>query len=180
MQRQQRDFKNWKNKNTPYMIAIALAFVVFMIGAPEVNEGDAMSPTINDGDVLVVSKTSYSAKRKTPEKEKIVILEKTLAPEVYEDNIIARVIGLPGETVEIKNGNVLIDGKEYVTENGVKGAPEDMKKVKLKKNEVFLLCDNRDEDIDSRNEGLGPVDMREIKGNVLLKVWPISEFGGID
>ena len=54
-----------------------------------------------------------------------------------------------------------------------------MKKVKLKNDEVFLLCDNREELTDSRNPDMGPVDMREIKGNVLIRVWPFSGFGSV-
>lgn len=168
-----------RRRKSPYMVAIALAIVMFTLVAPEVNEGDAMSPTINDGQVLVVSKTKYSAKRGEPERDKVVILEKTAAQNVYTDNIIARVAGLPGETVEIKDGKVFIDGKEYITENGISGAEGEMK-VKLSKNEVFLLCDNRKEEIDSSNEEMGPVDMKEIKGDVLFCVWPLSRFGGID
>lgn len=161
------------------MVAVALAIVMFVLVAPEVNEGTAMSPTIDDGQVLVVSKTSYSAKRGEPDRDQVVILEKTTAPDVYEDNIIARVAGLPGETVRIKGGKVYIDGEEYVTENGIKGSEGDMT-VKLTKDQVFLLCDNRDEKIDSRNKKMGPVDMKSIKGNVLFCVWPFSRFGGID
>ncbi len=172
-------YRDWKTRNAPYLLAMALAFVMVMVGAPEVNEGDAMSPTIEDGQLLVVSKTSYSAKRKTPERGQVVILEKTIAQEVSEDNIIARVVGLPGEKVQIKNGKVLVDGKEYVTEAGIAGAKGDMT-VKLGKNQVFLLCDNRETLTDSRNEGLGPVDMKDIKGNVLVCVWPFSQIGGID
>lgn len=181
MQRPDREekYRDWKRRNAPYLIAMALAFVMVMIGAPEVNEGDAMDPTIRDGELLIVSKTSYSPKRESPERDKLVILEKTIGQDVSEDNIIARVVGLPGEKVQIRDGKVLVDGKEYVTESGIKGAEGDLT-VKLKKNQVFVLCDNREKMIDSRNEGLGPVDMQDIKGNVLLRVWPLSEFGGID
>ena len=176
MQRKQRDYKRWKQSNAPYLIAMALAFVMFMVVAPEVNEGDAMAPTVKDGEVLVVSKTSYNPNRKPPEQDTMIIMEKFYAPEVSEDNIIARVAAVPGDTVQIKNGKVLVNGKEYVTKTDVEGAPEDMKRIKLKEDEVFLLCDNRDELIDSRNPDLGPVDIREIKGNVLVRVWPLSEF----
>lgn len=168
-----------RRRKSPYAVAFVLAVIMFILVAPEVNEGKAMSPTIDNGQLLVISKTSYSAKRGAPDRDMIVVLEKTAAPDVYEDNIIARVAGLPGETVEIRDGKVYIDDKEYVTENGIKGSEGEMK-VKLKKNEVFLLCDNRDEDIDSRNEKLGPVDMKQIKGRVLFSIWPLSRFGGID
>ncbi len=163
------------------MVAIVLAMVMFILVAPEVNDGDAMSPTINDGQILVVSKTSYSQNRGIPERDQLVILEKnaTNAQKVSDDNIIARVAGLPGETVEIKDGKVYIDSKEYITENGIEGSDGEMS-VTLTEDEVFLLCDNREEYIDSRNEKLGPVNMRDIKGNVLFCVWPFSRFGGID
>ena len=179
--------QNYKNQSgnpyrgirrSPYVVAAVLAVIMFMLAAPEVNEGNAMSPTIDDGQLLVVSKTSYSAKRGVPERNKIVILEKTTAPKVSKDNIIARVAGLPGETVSIKKGKVYIDGEEYVTDNGIKGSGGSMT-VKLTKDQVFLLCDNRDEMTDSRNKELGAVDMKDIKGNVLIRLWPLSEFGGI-
>ena len=181
MNRSTNEQKYARRRKSPYMVAVALAIVMFMVVAPEVNEGDAMSPTINDGQLLVVSKTSYSAKRGIPDRDKLVILEKNAknAQNVSKDNIIARVAGLPGETVEIKDGKIYIDGDEYVTENGIKGSDGDLK-VKLTKDEVFLLCDNRDKYIDSRNEKLGPVNMKDIKGNVLFCIWPFSIFGGID
>jgi len=174
-----RNYRETRWRRSPYMVAVALAIVMFVLVAPEVNEGSAMSPTIDDGQVLVVSKTSYSAKRGAPERDQIVILEKTTAQDLYEDNIIARVAGLPGETVEIKDGKVYIDGEEYITESGIAGADEELT-VTLTEDQVFLLCDNREETIDSRNEALGPVDMKDIKGNVLICVWPFSRFGGID
>ena len=74
MQRKERDYRKWKRSNAPYLIAMALAFVMFMVVAPEVNEGKAMSPAIDDGDVLVVSKSSYNPNRKPPEIDSIVIM----------------------------------------------------------------------------------------------------------
>lgn len=172
-------YNGWRKNNRPYLLAIVLAIIMVLVIAPEVNEGDAMSPTIKSGQVLIVSKSSYSPKRDTPERNKVVILKKTFAQDVSDDNIIARVAGLPGDKIQIKNGKVFINGEEYVTPSGIKGAEQDMK-LTLKKDEVFLLCDNRDELVDSRNKLMGPVDMREIKGNVLFCIWPFSEFGGID
>ncbi|NLD18735.1 MAG: signal peptidase I [Clostridiales bacterium] len=172
---------SWKRKNAPYLIAMALAFIMVMVIAPEVNEGNAMDPTVKDGQVLVMTKSSYSVKRQEPDKGKVVVLEKTVAPKVSEDNIIARVIGLPGDKIKIKDGRVFVNGREYVTETGIKGAGNAKDATyKLKGNDVYLLCDNRDEYIDSRNEKLGPVDMRDIRGTVFLRIWPLSDLGGID
>lgn len=169
---------SWRRRYRPYIVAGVLAFVLTMLVAPEINEGTAMEPALKDGQVLVITKSSYSAKRGQPDLGQIVILEKTLAPQVSKDNIIGRVAGLPGDTIEIKNGKVYRNGKEYVTENGISGASGNLK-VKVSKDDVFILSDNRDSAVDSRNEKLGTVDMKEIKGNVKLVIWPISDIGGV-
>lgn len=165
----------------PYRIAIVLAIILFLICAPEVQNGNYMDPTITDGQVLVVSKSRYSAKRKAPKPDRLIILKKPLSLEAgADDNIIARVIAVPGDTVEIKNGKVLVNDEEYVTKGGIKGAKGSFKSTKLEGNEVFLLSDNRKvKKYDSRNPDIGLVDMRQIKGNVLFRVWPLNEFAGM-
>ena len=169
----------WRRRYRPYIVAGVLAFVLTMFVAPEINEGNAMSPTIKDGQVLVTIKASYSAKRGQPDLGQVVILEKLLAPDVSKDNIIGRVVGLPGDTVEIKGGKVYRNGKEYVTKGGISGA-EGKLKVDVGKDDVFILSDNRTSNVDSRNKKLGLVNMREIKGNVKFIIWPLSDIGGVD
>lgn len=161
------------------MTAAALAIVLFLVVAPEINEGSAMDPTVKGGDLLVTSKlTHYSIKRKVPEQGRIIILDKVLSRKISDDNIIARVIASDGDHVVISDGKVLVNGEEYVTPNGIRGAGGEVD-VTLEGNEVFLLCDNREEEMDSRNPKLGVVDMRKIKGNVLLRIWPFSKFGKV-
>ncbi len=176
---QREEKKNWRSKNRPYIYAIVLAIVLTMFVAPEVMEGKSMEPSIEDGNILVCSKTSYSAKRGIPDIGQVVILEKTLAPDVSEDNIIGRVVGLPGEKIEIKSGKLYRDDKEYIVEGGHGDLGKDMS-VALDKDHVFLLADNRSVVLDSRSKGLGPVEMREIKGNVLIVLWPFSNFGRVE
>ena len=65
-----------------------------------------------------------------------------------------------------------------MTPNGIRGADGEVD-VQLEGNETFLLCDNREELMDSRNPKLGVVDMRKIRGNVLLRIWPLSKFGKV-
>lgn len=166
-----------RRRGRPYRIAIVLAVIVFILVAPEVQSGSSMDPTISDGNVLVVTKSRYSAKRDAPDHDKLVILEKTLSLDAgAKDNIITRVIAVPGDTVEIKNGKVFVNEEEYVTKNGIKGAKGSFPSIRLKGNQVFVLSDNRAvKKYDSRNPELGLVDMREIKGNVLLRLWPINK-----
>ena len=168
-----------RRRRSPYMTAAALAIVLFLVLAPEINEGSAMDPTIKDGQVLVTSKlTHYSAKRGAPDQGKLIILDKVLSKEISDDNIIARVIAVPGDHVVIRDGIVYVNDEEYVTPNGIRGAEGELD-MELTGQEVFLLCDNREEMLDSRDPKLGAVDMRKIKGNVLLRIWPLSKFGKV-
>ena len=170
-------------KGKPYRLAIVLAIIAFLVVAPEVQEGNSMDPTIKDGDVCVAYKFArYSAKRKAPEPGTLVVLDKKYSLDAgADDNIVSRVIAVPGDTVEIKKGRVLVNGEEYVAKGDITGATGKFPKTRLKGNQVFLLSDNRSsekfEKLDSRNPKLGLVDMREIRGNVIFRLWPLGGFG---
>ncbi|MGN0701721.1 MAG: signal peptidase I [Lentihominibacter sp.] len=169
-------------KGRPYRLAIILAIVLFIVVAPEVQEGNYMDPTIRDGQVLLGNKFAhFSAKRKAPERDTLVILDKDISLEAgAEDNIVTRVIAVPGDTVEVKDGKVLVNDKEYVTRNDISGAKGTFSKTTLKGNQIFVLCDNRSASefskYDSRNPELGTVDMRKIRGTVVVKIWPPNAF----
>jgi len=172
------DQRSWKHKNRPYIYAAALALILTMFVAPEIQEGYSMSPTIENGNLVVIVKEHYSVKRGIPEIGTVVVLQKDEATEISKDNLIARVVGLPGETISIKDGQLLRDGKVYTIKGAQGDLGEDME-VTLGSEEVFLLCDNRDILKDSRSTKLGPIDMQTIRGNARFILWPFSEIGGI-
>ncbi len=174
-----------KKGSKAYRIAIVLAIVLFIVIAPEVQNGNSMDPSINSGDVCVGYKFArYSEKRKIPERDTLVILDKTISLDAgADDNIITRVIAVPGDTVEIVDGDVLVNDEIYTTKNDVSGAKGKYAKVELEGNEVFVLSDNRAsakfQTYDSRNPKLGLVDMRKIRARVLFRVWPIKKLGSM-
>ena len=170
--------RSWKHKNRPYIYAAALALILTMFVAPEIQEGYSMSPTIDNGNLVVITKEHYSVKRGIPELGTVVVLQKDKATEISQDNLIARVVGLPGETISIKDGQLFRDG-EVFTVKGAQGDLGENMEVKLGSEEVFLLCDNRDLLKDSRSTKLGPIDMKVIRGNARFILWPLSEIGGI-
>jgi signal peptidase I len=172
------DERSWKHKNRPYIYAAALALILTMFVAPEIQDGNAMSPTIDNGNLVVITKERYSVKRGIPEIGTVVVLQKDAATDVSEDNLIARVVGLPGETIVIKDGQMYRDGEIYKV-NGAKGDLGEDMEIKLGSEEVFLLCDNRDLLKDSRSAKLGPINMDTIRGNARFILWPFSEIGGI-
>ena len=158
-----------------YRFAIIAAIIVFILLAPEVNNGKYMDPTISDGQALVTTKTAFSMNRGMPNRGQLVILKKPFSLDAgADDNIITRVIAIPGDTVEITEGKVLVNDEEYVTPGGIKGCKDEVTKVKIKDNQVFVLCDNRNtkQKLDSRNEKIGVMSSKEIKGKVLLRIWP--------
>lgn len=164
-----------------YILAAIVAFVMTMFIAPEVMEGKSMEPTINDGDVVIMTKADYSAKRGIPDLGQLVIMEKTYSKKFADDNLFARVVGLPGDTVAISGGKLYRNGREYKVK-GAEGDPGANMTLDVDKDSVFLLCDNREgtEKYDSRNKKMKGASMREIRGNVKIIVWPFSRFGGVD
>ena len=164
---------DWRVKYRPYITAACLAFAMTMFIAPEVMEGNSMAPTLKDGQATVIVKTSYSANRGTPELGEVVVLEKIYSRSISDDNVIGRVAALPGDKLKVKDGKIYREGEV------IADAPEGMEDqtIKISEDDVFILTDNDDPTMDSRNPDLGPVDMKEIRGKAKIKVWPLSAIG---
>lgn len=146
---------------------VLLAFLITHYGMETFTvSGQYMSPTLNDGDRILVNKMSYrihSIKRND-----VVIVKQSGSEHNYYS--VERVIALPGESIQIKDGKVYIDGKEYeekydfpVMENGGLA----LENVTLDENEYFVLCDNRNNGEDSRNASVGNI----LKENIVGKAW---------
>lgn len=172
-----KDKKNWRANNRPYIIAFVLAFVMTMLVAPEVMEGDSMEPVISDGQAICVVKDSYSAKRGQPDLNEVVVMEKVYSEDYADDNIIARVVGLPGDKIEIKDGNLYRNGKLHEVNCSSECLGE--YSVTIDKDSVFILADNRTVKKTADSRTIGPVPMKEIKGNAKVIIWPLGDIGRI-
>ncbi len=157
------------------MITLAV-FVVHSFGSRVEMRGSSMRPVLESGDVVLMNRLIYDLG--SPKRFDVVAFAKgdsTLN--------IRRVIGLPGETVQITNGMVYINGEPLETENeqlslaAIAGVAE--YPVELGEDEYFLLGDNRDSSEDSRFEGTGNVSREQIVGKVWLKISPFQEMGRI-
>lgn len=160
-----------------YMLCVlCITYVVVnFVGQRTEVDGISMEPTLYDGDNLVVEKFTYLFK--DPERFDIVVF-----PFQYEENTyyIKRVIGLPGETVQIdEKGNIYING-EILEENygkevispqyiGIARNP-----ITLGADEYFVMGDNRNNSSDSRTEVVGNIHRKDIVGRAWLRVWPLS------
>jgi signal peptidase I len=151
-------------------ILIAVLIIVFIGQATRV-EGQSMEPNLHSNQRLVVEKVSY--RFHGPQRFDIVVLK---LPSQGEELLIKRVIGLPGETVEIKNGHVYVNDEQLEepfcdeqTQPGRQG------KVTVPPLHVYVLGDNRDRSNDSRS--FGPVPITNIVGRAWLSYWPPQKVG---
>ena len=150
------------------VIIFVLLFFIFVMGLQQVI-GPSMNPTLNEGDIIITNKFIY--RFKSIERNDVVVISQD------EKYMIKRIVGLPGETVEYQNNNVLINGKAYketftnsetedftIQDLGYDVIPEDM---------YLVLGDNRENSLDSRTFGL--ISKNQIIGKVWIRIWPISK-----
>ena len=154
-------------------VACLLAFVcVWFFGQQVSTVGDSMKPVLGNGDVVLVNRIIYNAT--TPKRGDIIIFKPKGNENVHY--YTKRIIGLPGETVEIMENRVYIDGERL--EEGYETTDIDdvgivTEKVKLAGDEYFVLGDNRASSEDSRNADVGNVKREYIYG----KAWFVISFG---
>lgn len=167
------------------MFVIVLAMVMLLVAfvfKHSVVEGESMNNTLENGDHLIISNLFY-----TPERGDIVVFEDYST--VLKKAVVKRVIGLPGETVEVKvddSGNVVvyING-EMLDEDYAYNAKDcdittSFAPVTLGEDEIFVMGDNRYHSTDSRYEGVGPIKIDSILGKVLIRFFPFDSFGTVD
>jgi signal peptidase I len=150
-------------------LVIVLVINIFLAQATRV-EGQSMDPTLHDSQRLIIEKVSYHLR--PPQRGDIVVLRRPQRP---ADPLIKRVIGLPGETVEIREGRVLINDKplsEAYLDQPTSGLyPAQM----VPEKHVFVLGDNRGSSNDSRSFGM--VAIEDIIGHAWLRYWPPEKIG---
>ncbi len=162
------------------IVVVSLLIILpirFFIIQPFFVRGESMYPSFNDKDYLIVDELSY--RFNNPARGEVIVFRFPQDPSQY---YIKRIIGMPNETVEVKDGKTTIYNKDnplglelrekYLTEN----TPGDIK-IKLDDNEYFVMGDNRDASSDSRR--WGPLYKHLIVGKTWFRVWPVSNAGTI-
>ncbi|MDD5606126.1 MAG: signal peptidase I [Patescibacteria group bacterium] len=155
---------------------LGVAFLIrFFLIQPFYVSGPSMEPNFHNNQYIIVDQVSY--RFSAPDRGNVVVFK---WPQNIAVSFIKRVIGLPGETVEIKDGKVYIYNNEnpggtLLDESYLQGVatPTDTRR-KLGKNEYFVMGDNRNNSSDSRS--WGPVPRNLIVGKVWVVVYPFSDF----
>ena len=159
------------------VIAVCLLFIRF-VGIRSVVNGSSMNDTLQDGDNVFVWELGY--RFHDPERFDVIIFELKDQPGVH---YIKRVIGLPGETVQVIDGYVYINGEKLESDVYGKEVMECAYMaeypVTLGEDEFFVLGDNRNNSRDSRAYEVGPVNKSQIVGKGLFRFWPIWKLKGL-
>jgi len=184
--KEEQEFTEEENKSNPLrelagmlvyiiiVLAVTFLFITF-VGQRTHVSGESMENTLDDGDQLIVDKITY--RFKDPERFDIIVF-----PFHYKENTyyIKRIIGLPGETVQIADGLIYIDGevlqesygREVIQDPGLAAEP-----ITLGEDEYFVLGDNRNNSEDSRSADIGNVKKEDILGKAWFIITPGERFG---
>lgn len=155
---------------------LAFGIRTFVAEARYIPSG-SMLPTLQVNDRLIVDKLGYHFKN--PERGDIVVFAPTeeLQKQKFHDAFIKRVIGLPGEKIEVKSGRVYVNGKA-LTENYVADEPQyQYGPVTVPEGSYLVLGDNRNNSYDSHYWGFVPRD--KIIGRAVVRFWPMERVGEI-
>lgn len=161
-------------------IGVILLFtylIITYVGVRTRVSGQSMQPTLHDGDNLLVDKLTY--RFRDPKRYEIVVF-----PYKYEEDTyyIKRIIGLPGEKIQIIDGYVYINdeklskdyGAEVMQEAGIAEDP-----ITLGEDEYFVLGDNRNHSSDSRVPNVGILKRKDLMGRAWVRIWPLDSIGVI-
>lgn len=167
------DIKEFIKDISKYIIIIIIILftITFVFSVTQV-VGNSMDPTLKDGEILILNKFKY--RFSDIKREDIISLK-------YADTkyLIKRVIGLPGDNVEIKNNKLYINGKEYEELylskdlNYVDFKLKDLGYNKIPEDMYLVLGDNREISLDSRKIGL--IKRKDIIGKVSFRFWPLNK-----
>ena len=158
---------------------VAVMVLTTFVFKHSVVEGSSMYSTLEDGDHLIITDLLY-----TPERGDIVVFEDYSTR--LKKAVVKRIIGLPGETVDVSvgsdgvyvvriNGEILEEDYDYTEANHSSPA---VGTWFIEEGEVFVMGDNRYNSTDSRE--IGPIDIDTILGKVILRFFPLNKFGGVD
>lgn len=159
------------------VVAVTFLCVEFVGQRTEVN-GESMETTLHDGDNLIVDKFSYLLG--DPERFDIVVFPYRPVNSDKEVYYIKRVIGLPGERIQISNGFIYVNGEILAESYGknndlILNPGRAAQEIQLGEDEYFVLGDNRNNSSDSRE--IGNIKRGDLVGRAWVRIWPLEDFG---
>jgi signal peptidase I len=151
------------------ILSVVLFLLINAVTARVRVDGFSMRPTLNDGEFILVNRMAY--KFTTPKRGEIIVFRSPVTP---DEDLIKRIIGLPGDEVTINDGHVYINGN-LLDEPYIAASPIYSGSWQIVDGYLFVLGDNRNDSSDSHSWGLVP--LQNVVGKSILIYWPFSEWG---
>jgi signal peptidase I len=174
-------WQKWGENIQILVLALGLAFLIrTFVAEPRYIPSESMLPTLETGDRLIVEKLSYYSH--PPHRGDIVVFAPPpqLQEQGYQGDqaFIKRVIGLPGDTIEVRDGRVFVN-RQLLTEAYIAEPPNYlMSPVVVPPAQLFVMGDNRNNSNDSHIWGFLP--QENIVGHACFRFWPLERFGGVE
>ncbi len=167
-----RELRGW-TRDLAVALGLALVIIIFLYQPVKV-EGTSMNPLLSDQERIFINKFIYHFE--PIDRGDVVVF---WYPLDRSKSFIKRIVGLPGETVEIRSGNVYVNGKEladqFVPPSYLDGSTYGP--IEITQDEYFVMGDHRDSSNDSRV--FGPVPRQYIYGKAVFAYWPVDHFGSL-
>lgn len=161
------------------LVTLIVTFFINCVYSPVIVVGDSMNPTLNENDFILVN--SFHG---ADDLERFDII---VFPYKYNNklNVIKRIIGMPGDTIEIKDNVIYINGevlKEFYGyyDESIPPKYPDVAPVMLSFDEYFVMGDNRNISDDSRSNDIGLIKSDDIIGKAVFRLWPLNSFGSLE
>lgn len=158
------------------IVCMAAVLLVAAFGQRVSIAGDSMAPVLKNGNVILINRAVYHFK--DPARGDIIAFSQT----GDRHDSVKRIVGLPGETVQITDGKILIDGEELTTDiyvSGIEYAGLAEEPIELGNDEYFVMGDNGTSSDDSRDPGTGNVKREDIRGEAWFVVSPSEDRGPV-
>ncbi len=171
----QLEFFEWFD--TLVFCAAAIVLLFLFVARPATVQGISMNPTLSEGDRLIVRSAFYE-----PEYGDVVVID---AHSHYGEPLVKRVIGVAGDTIDInfETGEVYLNdqllSESYIAEPTYRSG-DTVLPLTLGENQVFVMGDNRNDSVDSRDSMVGIIDKRSILGEAEFIIFPFDNFGMIE
>ena len=161
------------------LLSIAIAFIITLFVRPTLVKGYSMYPTLEPNNYLVINKIPYTLGE--PSRGDIVVFKShLLTDDGREKDLIKRVIAIPGDHLKIDSGRVYVNDVEldesYINGSFTRGDLD----ITVPEEKIFVMGDNREKSLDSRDSRVGPVNLGMIRGKVLVRLFPFDEIGSVD
>lgn len=155
----------------PYVVIVVIV-VLFrtFIATPVIVSGSSMDPTLKNGQILILNKLDHHYNRGD-----IVVITANINGK--KERIVKRVMGLPSETIEMKKHRLHINDK--IIRDEFASITSDFELRKIGSDEYFVMGDNRNNSLDSRDYRVGLINKKDIIGKPIIRIWPITKIGTI-